>query len=84
MKEEGGEEEHEGRLRRMNAADLGFGGGSKICLGRNLALVEVYEVVATSVNWYEIELEESEGGWEVVGIWFMRPTVLVTKIRLRE
>ncbi len=79
-----GEEEFEGRLRRMNAADLGFGGGSRVCLGRNLALVEVYKVVATLVNRYEIELEEPGREWKVVGMWFMRQTGLVTKIRLRE
>ncbi len=85
LKEEGeGEEEYEGRSRRMNAADLGFGGGPRNFLGRNLALVEGYEVVATLVNRYEIELEEPKREWKVVTIWVMRQTGLVTKIRSRK
>ncbi|KAK4033039.1 Pisatin demethylase [Parachaetomium inaequale] len=72
------------RLQRMNAADLTFGGGSRICTGRNLALVEVYKIVATLVNRYEIELADPGKEWEVLCRWFSRQKGLVTKISLRE
>jgi cytochrome P450 len=71
------------RLQKMNAADLTFGGGSRICTGRNLALVEVYKVVATLVNRYEIELEDPSREWEVMCRWFWRQKGLVTKMSAR-
>lgn len=77
------EEGFKARLQRMNAADLTFGGGSRVCSGRNLALVEVYKVVATLVNRYEIELEDPNREWEVLCRWFTRQKGLVTKMSLR-
>jgi cytochrome P450 len=71
------------RLQKMNAADLSFGGGSRICTGRNLALVEVYKVVATLVNRYEIELDDPSREWEVMCRWFWRQKGLVTKMSAR-
>lgn len=41
------EEKYESRMRGMREADMAFGGGNRICLGKPLALVEVYKVVAT-------------------------------------
>jgi hypothetical protein len=76
------EEEYKARLQRMNAAELAFGGGSRICMGRNLALVEVYKIVATLVNRYEIELAHPEKEWHVICRWFMRQKGLETKISL--
>jgi cytochrome P450 len=78
------EEVYKARLQRMNAADLSFGGGSRICTGRNLALVEVYKIVATLVNRYEIDLADPGREWEVLCRWFARQKGLVTKISLRD
>ncbi|KAK4149176.1 Pisatin demethylase [Chaetomidium leptoderma] len=78
------DEEYKVRLQKMNAADLSFGGGARICTGRNLALVEVYKVVATLVNRYDIELEDPEREWDVTCRWFLRQKGLVTKISLRK
>jgi cytochrome P450 len=78
------EEEYRARLQRMNAAELAFGGGSRICIGRNLALVETYKIVATLVNRYDIELAHPEREWQVFCRWFMRQKGLETKISLRK
>lgn len=37
----------EERMRKFREVDMVFGGGNRICLGKPLALVEVYKVVAT-------------------------------------
>ncbi|KAK6084349.1 benzoate 4-monooxygenase cytochrome p450 [Seiridium cupressi] len=71
------------RLRLFNASDLTFGGGSRICIGRSLALVEVYKLVATLIARYEIELVDPERDWEVTGGWFCRQKGLVCRLRAR-
>jgi cytochrome P450 len=45
---------YEARLKGMREADMSFGGGNRICLGRPLALVEVYKVVASVFGKYEV------------------------------
>lgn len=78
------EEAYKQRLQRMQQADLAFGAGSRICLGRHLALMEVYKIVALLVNRYDIELEDPEREWEVTNSWFMRQEGLITKMTLRK
>ncbi|KAF5703637.1 cytochrome P450 monooxygenase [Fusarium mundagurra] len=45
MKDEN-EDEYQRRLRKINSADLTFGGGSRICIGRHIALIQIYKAVA--------------------------------------
>ena len=63
---------------------MSFGGGSRICLGRNLALVEVYKIVATLLNRYEIELADPSKELHTINSWFMRQEGLITKITPRK
>lgn len=44
----------EARMKIMKDADLSFGGGNRVCLGRPLALVEVYKVVAMLFGKYKV------------------------------
>ncbi|KAF5001839.1 hypothetical protein FDECE_10828 [Fusarium decemcellulare] len=76
-------EAYQQRLRRMNAADLTFGGGSRICIGRNLALLEVYKVVATLVSRYEISLADPNSKMQIISTWFPRQSGLECKIKKR-
>lgn len=69
------DEEYQERLRCMNSADLTFGAGSRICIGKNLALLEVYKVIATLVTLYRIELVHPDQEWKVVNSLFMRQEV---------
>ncbi|KAK8131649.1 hypothetical protein PG984_008087 [Apiospora sp. TS-2023a] len=78
------EDEYKLRLRRFNTADLTFGGGSHICIGRNLALLETYKVVATIVRRYHVELEDPAREWKVTNSWFTRQEGLRCRMRLRS
>lgn len=62
------------RLRRMNAADLTFGGGSRICIGKHLGLLEVYKVLSTIVSRYDIKLACPEEDWSTHNSFFFRQT----------
>ncbi|KAK8878771.1 cytochrome P450 monooxygenase [Apiospora arundinis] len=79
------EDAYRQRLRRFNAVDLTFGGGSHVCIGRNLAQLEMYKVVATIVGRYHVLLEEPAEEWEVTGSWFTRQKGgLRCRLRLRD
>jgi len=64
--------------------DVVFGGGARICIGRPLALMETYKMVATLVSRFEIELADPAREWTVVGRWFFRQEGLVCRLRRRE
>jgi hypothetical protein len=66
------EEAYQTRLRLMNNSDLAFGGGSRICIGKNLGLLEVYKVMATLVSRYDIELVEPDRDWKTHNSFFVR------------
>lgn len=48
------EEVYAARMKRMKDADLSFGGGNRVCLGRPLALVELYKVVSFVFGNYNV------------------------------
>lgn len=47
------------RLKRMKDADMAFGGGNRTCLGRPLALVELYKVVSFVFGKYDVSMAPS-------------------------
>lgn len=48
---------YEARIKKMKDADMAFGRGNRSCIGRPLALVEVYKVVATAFGRYKVCLK---------------------------
>jgi hypothetical protein len=44
----------EARFKGMKDADMAFGGGNRACIGRPIALVETYKVVATVFGKYDV------------------------------
>ncbi|KAL2211773.1 cytochrome P450 [Sarocladium strictum] len=64
--------EYSKRARRMQEThDLMFGAGSRICLGRHLAKMEMYKLVATLYSTYDIVLKDPEHEWKYNNQWFM-------------
>jgi cytochrome P450 len=49
-----GKTEFEERTKRMQACDLSFGSGNRACLGRPLALIELYKVIVTIFGKYKV------------------------------
>jgi cytochrome P450 len=55
LKQDGeSEEEYQERTKRMRDADLSFGAGKRTCLGRPLALIELYKVVGGLFGEYDV------------------------------
>lgn len=71
------------RIQRFNAADLTFGHGARVCIGRYIANMELYKIVATLITRFEIKLVDIEREWEVVGSWFPAQTGLVCRLKKR-
>ncbi|CRK43927.1 hypothetical protein BN1723_005912 [Verticillium longisporum] len=87
LRDEGADETKEcfaERLRGMDNADFTFGAGSRVCIGRHLALVEVYKVVATLFALYEIQIMEPETEWWVRNGFFLRQQGPRVKMRPRR
>ncbi|KAI6365766.1 hypothetical protein MCOR25_005255 [Pyricularia grisea] len=78
------EEAFTARLAVMNAADLTFGAGSRVCLGKHLGLLQAYKVVATLAIFYDLELVEPEKEWWVRSAFFMRQGELEVRMRRRD
>ncbi|KAK5662279.1 hypothetical protein OQA88_8185 [Cercophora sp. LCS_1] len=73
------------RLRvQRSVADLIFGAGSRICLGRNLAIVESYKIAATLFNRYDLAHEGKDGGYEMRGGWLRTTKRLMVRVAVRE
>lgn len=78
------EEAFQARLTAMNNADLTFGGGRRVCIGKHLGLYQVYKVLLTLVVRYDIQLVEPTKEWKVINSWFPRQLGgLDVKIRKR-
>lgn len=50
------EEKFEARIKRMRDADMSFGGGNRICVGRNMANVEIHKLISTLFTRYDVSL----------------------------
>lgn len=78
------ESEYQERLRIMNNSDLAFGAGSRACIGRNLALLEVYKVIATLISRYNIQLADADSEWTIHNSFFVRQEGIKVKLSLRD
>lgn len=71
------------RLAAMNAADLTFGAGSRMCGGRHIAQLEVYKLVATLLLRFNFELVDNAKQWTIKNGWFFRVRELDVRISRR-
>ncbi|KAL7628533.1 hypothetical protein AAE478_000048 [Parahypoxylon ruwenzoriense] len=71
-------EKYRERRRLMDNADLTFGGGSRVCLGKHIAILEIFKTTATIVNKYNIELTEPHRDWKLrARFFFLREEINV-------
>ncbi|KAH8666214.1 cytochrome P450 [Ilyonectria robusta] len=78
------DDEYKERMQRWGTANLTFGGGSRICLGRNLSMMEVYKVVPTLIATFDIELADPDEEWWTSSRWFYRTRGVVCKLSPRS
>ncbi|TVY40803.1 Cytochrome P450 monooxygenase [Lachnellula occidentalis] len=83
---ESGEEENDfqARFSRMKATDLTFGAGKRICLGKSIALMQVYKAITTLFLTYDMSLADPNKEWHVQNSWFIRQSDIDIKIQRRK
>ncbi|KAI9931468.1 hypothetical protein MW887_010043 [Aspergillus wentii] len=86
LKQEGEtDEEFNTRRARMKGADLTFGAGSRMCMGRYLSQLESYKLIATMFSKFDMELANPKNEWKIINSWFVRqeniPVVLKERVR---
>jgi len=59
------------QLRLMERTDIGFGRGSRYCLGKHITLLEVYKLVPQLLRHYEFTFVDPEKEWQFFGGWFV-------------
>ena len=83
-RDEESDDEFTERMQVYNSAWLAFGGGSRICLGRNLSQMEVYKLIPSLLARFDIELENPDEEWWSSARWFYRVEGVICKIKHRS
>ncbi|KAG8410033.1 hypothetical protein J3458_019104 [Metarhizium acridum] len=69
------------RRRRMEeAGDLMFGAGSRACMGKHFAKMEMYKLMATLYSMFHIRLPDPNHEWNYCNAWFMYHTNIPMRI----
>ncbi|KAI9657108.1 MAG: hypothetical protein M1821_003274 [Bathelium mastoideum] len=72
------------RLSMMNSSDLSFGKGSRLCLGKHIAELELFKVLPTLVALLDIEMDPPGKEWDVEYLFFAKQSGMDVKIKWRK
>jgi len=61
---------NEAHLAAMERSFFAFGAGSRICMGRNLSMIEMRKIVPELLRRFTFQLESADAEWEVHTAWF--------------
>ncbi|KAE8871021.1 hypothetical protein PTNB29_01365 [Pyrenophora teres f. teres] len=59
---------------KMDRMMFQFGSGSRICIGKNISLCEIYKLVPQLLRSFHIRFAEPEREWETRNYWFNKPS----------
>ncbi|KAH7048299.1 cytochrome P450, partial [Macrophomina phaseolina] len=79
-----GEGSTEQQVREMTKFDTTFGYGSRTCVGKHLALVEIHKFVAQMLHQFDVELVNKERPWVTHSMWFSYQAEMLVKVKERE
>ncbi|ESZ98305.1 benzoate 4-monooxygenase cytochrome P450 [Sclerotinia borealis F-4128] len=73
LKEEGeSQQAFDARYKHMaSIVDFTFGGGSRVCMGKHLAQLELWKLFATLYSIFDIKLTDPEHTWKYHDAWFV-------------
>ncbi|KAI0439978.1 putative cytochrome P450 [Xylaria telfairii] len=70
-------------IRRMDAALLTFGSGHRVCLGKHISYLEIFKLVPTLLQAYDLELVDRGTTWQVQNRWFVPQSGFNIRLRRR-
>ncbi|KPI39697.1 Pisatin demethylase [Cyphellophora attinorum] len=77
--------ESDERARYLESINMTFGGsGPRMCVGRNIALVEVQKSIAQIFRTFDVELVNKDKPWTITSYWFAYQHDLMMRLSLRE
>ena len=59
------------RFNAMRRCDLTFGYGERVCLGRNISMIEIYKVIPSLLLMFDVQLAEPQKVWTTWNRWFV-------------
>jgi cytochrome P450 len=73
----------EARIKKMDASLLTFGAGHRICLGKHISYLEIFKLVPTLLQAYDIGLVDEGKAWTVQNRWFVPQSGFYIRLRKR-
>ncbi|PGH08723.1 hypothetical protein AJ79_05914 [Helicocarpus griseus UAMH5409] len=70
--------------KEMERALFAFGGGSRVCLGRNISYLEMYKVVPELLTRFKFDLVNPQKEWSLVNEFFVYTNDVKVTIQKRE
>ncbi|MCJ1360922.1 hypothetical protein MMC16_000017 [Acarospora aff. strigata] len=61
-------------IKEMHRSLFVFGAGPRICIGKNISLMEMWKVVPEIIRRYDFKLADPAKEWRVQGLWFVKQT----------
>ncbi|KAJ4415485.1 hypothetical protein N0V82_007287 [Gnomoniopsis sp. IMI 355080] len=74
----------EARIKKMDAALLTFGAGHRVCLGKHISYLEIFKLVPTLLQAYDLELVDGGKSWTVQNRWFVPQSGFHVRLRRRQ
>ncbi|KAJ5963516.1 Pisatin demethylase [Penicillium vulpinum] len=76
--------EGEERTRYLDSNNMTFGGsGPRMCVGKNIALVEIHKFLAQILRHFDVEIADKEKSWHVTSYWFAYQHDFNVHVRVR-
>lgn len=74
----------EAHIKRMDSSLMTFGAGHRICLGKHISYLEIFKLVPTLLQAYDIELVDGGKDWSVQNRWFVPQSGFYVRLRKRQ
>lgn len=68
--------ESEERVREMKRCNMAFGAGPRVCIGRNISMMEIVKFIPALMRMYDFRLVNPDNEWHILGHWFTKQTGL--------
>lgn len=76
--------EDEAKARYFDSSTMTFGGnGPRMCIGRNIALVELHKFLAQFMRHFDFEIANKQRPWKIKTFWFAYQSEFFTRIKWR-
>lgn len=74
----------EEQLKMMEQSFFAFGGGSRTCIGRHIAIMEMAKLIPEILRRFELSLPSPDHEWHTKNIWFVQQEGLICNLKRRQ